>query len=116
MREREFAVGRTKAGSVEVSELDVLAGAHVARTAIEVGGGVQPVFRRDVAFGGVSVRGMVFVGVAAGRWCLAELLRRMAGVGDGVRGALSGYLISLTGAYGAVPAVEALLLLMPADD
>jgi porphyrinogen peroxidase len=44
------------------------------------------------------------------------MLRRMAGVGDGVRCALTRYLTPVTGAYYVVPTVEALARYAPPDD
>jgi porphyrinogen peroxidase len=107
-REQELAVGRTKADSVELPEDEMPETSHVSRTVIEQDGEEAEIFRRNVAYGGILDHGTVFVGFSADQWRLAEMLRRMAGVGDGVRDALTRYLTPLTGAYYTVPAVEAL--------
>ena len=46
---------------------------------------------------------------------MEEMLRRMAGVGDGDRCALTRYVRPLTGGYYTVPSVEALARFAPAD-
>jgi putative iron-dependent peroxidase len=86
----------------------------VARTLVERDGQEQEIFRRNVAYGGVTDHGTVFVGFAQDRWRLAEMLRRMAGVGDGVRCALTHYLTPVSGAFYTVPTVEALARYAPA--
>jgi putative iron-dependent peroxidase len=111
---QERAMGRTKPDSVEFSELP--ADAHVARAKAYQDGEEQPIFRRNVAYGGVTDHGTVFVGFGRDQWRLAEMLRRMAGVGDGVRCALTRYLVPYTGAYYVVPTVEALARYAPAED
>jgi len=113
VREQELAMGRAKADSQELSREDKPASAHIARTVIEADGQEQKIFRRNVAYGGVSEHGTVFVGFSAQQWRLAEMLRRMAGVGDGVRDALTYYLTPLTGAYYTIPTVESLAALAP---
>ena len=44
------------------------------------------------------------------------MLRRMAGVGDGLRDALTRYVTPMSGAYYTVPAVEALARFAPGDE
>lgn len=105
---QERAMGRTKADSVELSEDAMPPDAHVARTVVEVNGVELDIFRRNVAYGGVTDHGTVFVGFSYDQWRMAEMLRRMAGMGDGIRCALTRYLTPLTGGYYVVPSVEAL--------
>ena len=105
---QEHAMGRTKADSVELDEDEMPADSHVSRTVIEVDGEELPIFRRNVAYGGVSEHGTVFVGFSHDQWRMAEMLRRMAGVGDGIRCALTRYVTPVSGAYYVVPSVEAL--------
>lgn len=105
---QELAMGRTKPDSIELGDADMPPSAHVARTSVERDGEEQPIFRRNVAYGGVTDHGTVFVGFARDQWRLAEMLRRMAGVGDGVRCALTHYLVPLTGGYYVVPSLEQL--------
>jgi len=112
---QERAMGRTKADSVELDEADMPADAHVARTVIEVDGEELEIFRRNVAYGGVTDHGTVFVGFSHDQWRMAEMLRRMAGVSDGIRCALTRFLTPLTGAYYVVPSVEALGRFAPGD-
>ncbi len=107
-RTQEQAMGRTKADSVELAESVMPADSHVSRTVVEVDGEEQHIFRRNVAFGGVSEHGTVFVGFSHDQWRMAEMLRRMAGVGDGIRCALTRYVTPTTGAYYTIPSVEAL--------
>jgi putative iron-dependent peroxidase len=101
-------MGRTKDDSTELSEADMPADSHVARTALEVNGEELRIFRRNVAYGGITDHGTVFVGFSHDQWRMAEMLRRMAGIGDGVRCALTRYVEPLTGAYYVVPSVQAL--------
>ncbi|MGZ4612743.1 MAG: Dyp-type peroxidase [Kineosporiaceae bacterium] len=111
---QERGMGRTKPDSIELDPLPV--DSHVARTTIEVDGEEKDIFRRNVAYGGVGDHGTVFVGFSLEQWRLTEMLRRMAGVGDGVRCALTRYLTPLTGAYYVVPSVTALEAFAPPDD
>lgn len=67
------------------------ADSHVARTVLEVDGEERPIFRRNVAYGSVSDHGAAFVGFSRYQWRLEEMLRRMAGAGDGIRCALTYY-------------------------
>jgi porphyrinogen peroxidase len=110
---QEQAMGRTKPDSIEFDEDVMPASAHVARTSFEIDGVEQDIFRRNVAYGGVTEHGTVFVGFARDQFRLAEMLRRMAGVGDGIRCALTDYLVPFTGAYYVVPSVEALTRFAP---
>jgi porphyrinogen peroxidase len=114
---QEKAMGRTKADSIELSDEDMPPDSHVARTVVEVDGEELDIFRRNVAYGGVTDHGTVFVGFSHDQWRMAEMLRRMAGVGDGVRCAFTRYVRPLTGAYYVVPSVEALVRIAgPAPD
>lgn len=113
---QELAMGRTKPDSVELSEQDMPPSSHVARTSFERDGEEQQIFRRNVAYGGVTDHGTAFVGFAQDQWRLAEMLRRMAGSTDGVRCGLTYYLVPVTGAYYTVPTVEALARYAPAED
>jgi putative iron-dependent peroxidase len=111
---QERAMGRTKPDSIELDPLPVES--HVARTTVEVDGEEKDIFRRNVAYGGVGDHGTVFVGFSLEQWRLAEMLRRMAGVPDGVRCALTRYLSPLTGAYYVVPSVGALGRFAPPEE
>src|SRR4051795_4412325 len=113
---QERAMGRTKDDSVEFPEDDMPPSAHVARTTIEQDGVEYRIFRRNVAYGGVSDHGTAFVGFARDRWRLHEMLRRMAGAADGIRDGLTGFLTPLTGAYYTCPTVDALARFAPAEE
>ncbi|WP_238012382.1 Dyp-type peroxidase [Dactylosporangium sp. AC04546] len=107
-RQQELVIGRTKADSVELDEDHQPPTSHVSRTVIEQDGEELKIFRRNTAYGTVRDHGTMFVGFCASQYPLAEMLRRMAGVGDGVRDALTRYTTPLTGAYYVIPPVEAL--------
>ena len=113
---QEMSMGRTKADSVELPEDVMLPSAHVARTTVEVDGEERQVFRRNVAYGGVTDHGTAFVGFAPDRWRLHEMLRRMAGATDGVRDALTGFLTPLSGAYYTCPSIDALVRFAPPEE
>jgi putative iron-dependent peroxidase len=104
--EQERVMGRTKPDSVELDDLP--ADSHVARTVVEEDGEEQEVFRRNVAYGSVSDHGTFFVGFSDRQALLHTMLERMAGVGDGVRDALTRFAEPLTGSYYVVPSVEQL--------
>ncbi|WP_432976163.1 Dyp-type peroxidase [Dactylosporangium sp. CA-233914] len=111
--EQEAVIGRTKADSVELDDAHKPPTSHVARTVIEKDGEELKIFRRNTAYGSVREHGTMFVGFCAQQYPLAEMLRRMAGVGDGVRDALTRYTAPVTGAYYVIPPVEALARLAP---
>jgi putative iron-dependent peroxidase len=113
---QELAMGRTKPDSIEFDEDQMPPDAHVARTKVHVDGEELDIFRRNVAYGGVTDHGTVFVGFARDQFRLAEMLRRMAGVTDGIRCALTRYVQPLTGAYYVVPTVESLQRFAPPSD
>jgi putative iron-dependent peroxidase len=110
---QERAMGRSKPDSIEFGEADMPPDAHVARTSFELDGEEQQIFRRNVAYGGVTDHGTVFVGFARDQWRMAEMLRRMAGVPDGIRCALTRYTAPVTGAYYVIPTVEAISRFAP---
>jgi putative iron-dependent peroxidase len=114
--EQERVIGRTKDDSVELDEDEMPPSAHVARTTIEKDGEEFRIFRRNVAYGGVTDHGTAFVGFARDRWRMHEMLRRMAGATDRIRDGLTHWLIPLTGAYYTVPSVESLARFAPPDE
>lgn len=113
--QQEKAMGRTKDDSTELAEDVMPADSHVSRTTVDVDGGELDIYRRNVAWGGVGDHGTVFVGFSHDQWRMAEMLRRMAGVGDGIRCALTRYVTPTSGAYYVVPSLDALVQLAPAD-
>jgi putative iron-dependent peroxidase len=106
--EQELVIGRTKADSIELDEDRQPPTSHVSRTVVEEDGAELKIYRRNTAYGTVRDHGTMFVGFCAAQHPLAEMLRRMAGVGDGIRDALTRYTMPLTGAYYVIPPVEAL--------
>jgi porphyrinogen peroxidase len=112
---QENIIGRSKPDSIEISEEDMPADSHVSRTTVERDGVELSIFRRNTAYGGVTDHGTLFVGFSREQFGLAEMLRRMAGAGDGIRDALTRYTTPLTGAYYVIPAVEELLRLLPSE-
>jgi putative iron-dependent peroxidase len=109
---QERIIGRSKPDSIELDESVMPPTSHVTRTTIERDGVELSIFRRNTAYGGVTQHGTLFVGFSQEQFRLAEMLRRMAGVGDGVRDALTRFTTPLTGAYYVVPATEELLGLL----
>ena len=115
-QQQERVIGRTKPDSVEPDEATMPPDSHVARTSVDSHGRDLEIFRRNTATGTLSAHGTAFVGFSAEQWRLAEMLRRMAGVTDGVRDGLTRYVTPLTGAYYTVPTLEALAAFAPAPE
>jgi len=114
--DQERVIGRTKDASIELPADAMPADSHVARTVVEEDGEELEIYRRNTASGGPSDHGTMFVGFCATQRPLAVMLERMAGVGDGVRDALTRWTVPLTGAYYVAPSVESLLALLPEED
>jgi putative iron-dependent peroxidase len=100
---QEAVIGRTRAESVELDPRP--AGSHVARTDQEDFGHI---LRRNVAWGSLLEHGTIFSGFAADQATLARMLDSMAGIPDGVIDELTRFATAISGAYYAVPCVEAL--------
>jgi porphyrinogen peroxidase len=113
---QERVIGRTKPDSVELDAASMPPDSHVARTSVDSDGQDLEIFRRNTAFGTLSGHGTAFVGFCAEQWPLQEMLRRMAGVGDGVRDALTRYTTPTSGGFYTVPSVDALARFAPAED
>ena len=105
---QEAVIGRTKDDSTELAEDVMPADSHVARTVVEEDGDELRIYRRNTAYGGPGDHGTVFVGFCASARPLQVMLERMAGVGDGVRDALTRHTVPLSGAYYVVPPLQAL--------
>ena len=101
---QERVIGRTKPDSVELDPQPT--DSHVARTDQERFGNI---FRRNMPYGTVTTHGTMFVGFSASQRPLQEMLRSMAGVGDGIRDALTRYTKPVTGAYYFVPSTDAIV-------
>ncbi|MDX6204591.1 MAG: porphyrinogen peroxidase [Frankiales bacterium] len=112
---QERIIGRSKDDSIELDPSVMPPTSHVSRTVLERDGVELPIFRRNTAYGGVTDHGTLFVGFSQEQFRLTEMLRRMAGVGDGVRDALTRFTTPLTGAYYVCPAADELLRLSPEE-
>jgi porphyrinogen peroxidase len=100
---QERVIGRRKADSLELDNKP--SDSHVASTDQDRLG---KIFRRNMPYGTVTEHGTMFVGFASEQRPLAEMLKGMAGLGDGPRDALTLYTHPLTGAYYFVPSNESL--------
>lgn len=107
-KEQELVIGRTKADSVELDEDVMPHDSHVSRNVVEENGEELAIFRRNVAYGGPTDHGTVFVGFCATQHPLETMLRRMAGADGGPRDALTRYTTPVSGAYYAIPPLDAL--------
>ena len=108
VEEQERVIGRTKPDSIELDEAVMPADSHVSRTVVEENGEELHIYRRNVAYGGATDHGTIFVGFCATQHPLDIMLRRMAGADGERRDALTRYTTPLSGAYYLVPSVEAL--------
>jgi porphyrinogen peroxidase len=98
---QEQVIGRNKVDSVELQ--DKPADSHVAKTDQDEFG---KIFRRNMPYGTVTDHGTMFVGFSADQSRLEKMLESMAGVGDGVRDALTYFTTPLSGAYYFVPSLR----------
>jgi putative iron-dependent peroxidase len=105
---QEHAMGRTRADSIELDESSMPVDAHVNRTSLETDGEELEIFRRNTPYGDLRNHGTYFVGFSVEQRRLELMLRAMAGADDGIRDALTRYTVPVTGAYYAIPSVEAL--------
>jgi putative iron-dependent peroxidase len=101
VEKQEGVIGRKKVDSVELE--DKPGDSHVARTDQDEFG---KVFRRNMPYGTVTDHGTMFVGFSSEQSRLARMLESMAGVGDGVRDALTYFTTPLSGAYYFVPSLR----------
>jgi putative iron-dependent peroxidase len=100
---QEQVLGRAKSDSTELDPRPP--DSHVSRTDQDQFGHI---FRRNMPFGTVTVHGTMFVGFSADQGRLRKMLESMAGVGDGVRDALTYFTHPTTGAYYFVPSIQGL--------
>ena len=114
--EQERVIGRTKTDSVELGKDVMPADSHVSRNVVEEDGEELRIYRRNTAYGGPTDHGTVFVGFCAEQKPLQVMLERMAGVGDGIRDALTRYTDALSGAYYLVPSIDDLRRFAPEED
>ncbi len=106
--QQERVIGRTRDDSTELDADTMPQDSHVSRNVVEEDGRELRIYRRNTAYGGPSDHGTVFVGFCAEQHPLQVMLERMAGVGDGIRDALTRYTTAQSGAYYVVPSVSAL--------
>lgn len=114
--DQEKVIGRTKPDSIELGGDVMPADSHVSRATVEENGEELHIFRRNVAYGGPTDHGTVFVGFCATQHPLDLMLRRMAGAEGGVRDALTRYTSPVSGSYYVIPSVEALARFVPPED
>jgi putative iron-dependent peroxidase len=100
---QEDVIGRRKADSVELDPKP--ADSHVASTDQDTFG---KILRRNMAYGTVTDHGTMFVGFAAAREPLQEMLDSMAGLKSGARDALTRYTSAVSGAYYVIPSIESI--------
>jgi len=116
VKAQEDAIGRTKADDVEMDDAVKPPTAHIARSKVHVDGEEQKIFRRNTAYGESGRHGTLFVGFSRDQFRQAEMLRRMAGVGDGVRDELTRFTTPLTGAFYVVPTASDLAAYVVDED
>lgn len=110
LADQEAVFGQSKADGIEFDEDKMPANAHVARVEIDDDQGEElEIFRRSVPIGDVRAHGLQFIAFSNDRTVIDTMLRRMAGVDDGIRDRLTDFTTPVTGAYYVVPTVEALL-------
>ena len=107
--EQEHVIGRTKSDSVELSDEEKPATAHIARVEIEAGGEELEIFRRSVPFGTVAEAGLYFVAFSADPSRFDLMLARMFGHSeDGVRDRLMDFSRAVSGGYYFAPSLNVL--------
>ncbi len=106
--DQEKVIGRTKLDSEEFEPEELPKNSHVARTTLNQNGKELPIFRRNTAYGTPTENGTVFVGFSSDQYRLHEMLKRMSGIPDGTRDALTYYSKPLTGSYYFVPSINSL--------
>lgn len=108
VKQQEYAMGRTKADSIELPDEEMPDDSHVSRAKDVVDGEERKIFRRNTPYGNVREFGTVFIGFSAEQSRLDRMLVRMAGIEGGIRDAITRYTTPLTGAYYVVPSIDAL--------
>jgi putative iron-dependent peroxidase len=99
---QEAVIGRRKADSVELDPKPPTS--HVARTDQDRLGRI---FRRNIAYGTLSLHGTIFVGFSADQRILAAMLESMVGL-DGPPDELISVARAVTGAYYVIPSADRL--------
>ena len=115
VEEQERVIGRTKPGSVELSDAEKPPDAHIARVELEVDGEELEIFRRSVPYGTVEEHGLYFVAFSADPSRFRRMLDRMFGI-DGVRDRLTDFSTPVSGGYYFAPSIDALRELAGPED
>jgi putative iron-dependent peroxidase len=102
--EQERVIGRTKPLSIELSDDDKPADAHIAR--VELGDEFE-IFRRSVPYGTVGEHGLYFVAFSGDPSRYQRMLARMFGL-DGPRDRLTDFSTPVSGGYYFAPSNAAL--------
>lgn len=102
--EQERVFGRTKSNSVEFSDEEKPATAHIARVEIDDEHGEElQIYRRSVPYARLAEAGLYFVAFAAERERFDRMLARMFGLADGQRDRLTDFSRPVTGAVYFAP-------------
>jgi putative iron-dependent peroxidase len=102
-------IGRTKTASVELSDGEKPATAHIARVETFAGGTEQELFRRSVPYGSATEHGLYFVAFSRERARYDRLLARMFGTSeDGVHDHLMDFSRPVSGGYYFAPSINLL--------
>jgi len=109
VQEQESVIGRTKPDSVELSDAEKPATAHIARVQVQADAGELEIFRRSVPYGNVAEQGLYFVAFSADPTRFDIMLSRMFGTArDGVRDRLTEFSRPVSGGYYFAPSLNAL--------
>jgi putative iron-dependent peroxidase len=102
--EQERVFGRTKSDSVEFSDEEKPATAHIARVEIEDEHGEElQIYRRSVPYARLAEHGLYFVAFASDPTRFERMLGRMFGLADGQRDRLTDFSRPVTGAMYFAP-------------
>lgn len=106
-REQEQIIGRTKRGSVELSQTKKPKTAHISRVVIERDGEELQILRQSYPWGTVREAGLYFVAYTKSLDVFDVMLARMMGTtGDGLHDRLMEFSRAFTGATFFVPTLE----------
>jgi len=106
--DQDQVFGRSRVSHEELPDDVRSERAHISRVVVEDDAGEElEVFRRSVAYGGVLEHGLQFVAFSPDVARLQRMLRRMAGLDDGVRDRLTDFSRSTGGAWYVCPPLEA---------
>ena len=101
---RDHVIGRSRDTNEELS--DAPESAHVKRSAQESFTPEAFMLRRSMPYGSTKEHGLVFVAYGASLDAYERVMRRMAGLDDGIRDAIFSYSRPVTGGYYFCPPVR----------